>query len=216
MQDCINSWSIICPDYEVIEWNESNFNINQHPFLKYCYDNKKYAFLSDFARLLIVYDHGGIYFDTDVELIKKPDDLLNCHAFFAFENNEYVATGLGFGAEKNNNTLRMLINSYLELKAEIDGSYTLISCPELNTKALLPLGLIKNGKKQTVGDAIILPADYMNPYDDPTGRLNVTENTISIHWYSKSWLSKSAIFRSKLTKPLHRIFGVDCFRWFKR
>mgnify|MGYP001780597132 FL=1 len=102
---CIQSWEKYCPDYEIIEWNEDNFDINQYPYLRWCYENRKWAFLSDFARLLVVYQNGGIYFDTDVELIRTPDELLMCNAFYGFENDENIATGLGFGAEPQNKTV---------------------------------------------------------------------------------------------------------------
>ncbi len=216
IQKCINSWKKICPDYEIIEWNESNFDINQHPYLKYCYDNKKYAFLSDFARLLIVYEHGGIYFDTDVELVKKIDFLLKYNAFYGFETDSYINSGQGFGAEIKSKSLKFLINSYEKLETNNNNDYPLIGCPKLNTSALAEYGFEMTGKKQIIDNVIVLPVDYMNPYDDPTGKLNITDNTISIHWYSKSWLSKKAIIRSTLTKPIHRIFGVDCFRWLKK
>jgi hypothetical protein len=99
---------------------------------------------------------------------------------------------------------------------EADEDIRLTGCPALNTKALLLFGLRLDGSYQDLGDAIILPAEYMNPYDDPTGRLSITDKTISIHWYTKSALSKKAVFKSKLTRPLHRIFGVNCFRWLKK
>ena len=92
----------------------------------------------------------------------------------------------------------------------------MIGCPQLNTKALLAHGLKLNGKKQEINGTVILPVEYLNPYDDATGRLNKTSNTISIHWYSKSALSKKKILRSKLTRPFHRLFGTDCFRCIKR
>ena len=195
VEKCIASWHKYCPDYKIIEWNENNFDVNQNPYMKYCYENKKWAFLSDLARLLVVNEQGGIYFDTDVELVRNPDFLLDYGAFYGFETPQYVATGLGFGAAAHHPT---------------------IACPKLNTKALMPFGLVLNGEKQVLGDAVILPIEYMNPYDDPKGVLNKTENTVSIHWYSKSWMSKKTILRSKLTKPFHRIFGNDCFRWLKK
>ena len=99
-QKCIASWKKLCPDYEFIEWNENSFDVDQYAYTKYCYGAKKWAFLSDFVRLIAVYENGGIYFDTDVELVKQPDDLLNYEAFFGFENDDFVATGLGFGAER--------------------------------------------------------------------------------------------------------------------
>lgn len=215
-QKCIKSWYKFCPDYEIIEWNEDNFDISQYPYAEYCYKNKKYAFLSDFVRLKVVYEYGGIYFDTDVELIKEIDDLLQYDAFFGFESDQIINTGLGFGAIKNHITVKSMIDMYESFKANERGEFPIIKCPELNTKALIPFGLELNGKQQNIVEAEILPVEFMNPYDDPTGRLNSTKNTISIHWYSKSWMSKGTILRSKLTKPLHRIFGTDCFKWLKR
>ena len=211
-QKCISSWRKYCPDYEIIEWNEQNFDMNQHPYLAWCYANKKWAFLSDLARLLIIQNEGGIYFDTDVEVIRNIDFLLNEEAFFAFEHSEYVATGLGFGAVKGHKTVEAMVEQYRTLVPNKQGIIEMIGCPTLNTRALLPMGLQLNGETQSVGGAKILASEYMNPYDDPTGRLNKTENTISIHWYTKSALDKKLILRSKLTKPFHRIFGVHCFR----
>lgn len=213
---CIESWKKYCPEYEIIEWNEDNFNLNQHPYLRWCYENQKWAFLSDFARLLIIKQNGGIYFDTDVELIRSPDILLQYSAFFGFENNENIATGLGFGAEANHEIIVEMVNVYLNIKRNSDGSYPLIVCPALNTQALIPFGLLLNGKRQNIRGAEILPVEYLNPYNDQTGVMKKTDNTISIHWYSKAWLDKKTILRSKITKPLHRIFGVDCFRKIKR
>lgn len=215
-EKCIASWKKFCPEYEIIEWNEDNFDLDYNGYTRYCYDNKKWAFLSDFARLIVVAEYGGIYFDTDVELLKKPDGLMEYEAFYGFENEEYVASGLGFGAVAHHPTIEAMKQQYLDLKPDENGSYTFEACPALNTAALVPFGLERNGLRQNVGGAEILPADFLNPYDDPTGRLNKTPNTVSVHWYSKSWMSKKTILRSNLTKPLHRIFGKDCFRWIKK
>ena len=204
-QKCIASWKKYCPDYEIIEWNEDNFDIIQYPYAAYCLENKKYAFLSDFVRLVVINEHGGLYFDTDVELIRSPDGLLQYDAFYGFENAEFVNTGEGFGAEKGHLTVRKMLELYLALEPDESGAYPIIGCPRLNTEALLSFGLERNGKEQTIGGAKILSADFFNPYDDPTGKLNLTKNTVSIHWYSKSWMSKKTVVRSVLTKPLHRI-----------
>ena len=165
---------------------------------------------------MVVYQNGGIYFDTDVELIRTPDELLMCNAFYGFENDENIATGLGFGAEPQNKTVYSMMNQYIKLTSDEEGNFPIIKCPELNTKALLPYGLKLNGNYQKLDGAEVFPYDYFNPYDDSTGQLNKTKNTISIHWYSKSWLDKKTILRSKITKPFHRIFGVDCFKRFKK
>ena len=213
---CIDSWKKYCPDYEIIEWNESNFDVTQNNYLKFCYENKKWAFLSDMARLMIVYSEGGIYFDTDVEMIKNMDSMLGCGAFFGFENRKNIATGLGFGAEAHHPVIKDMLKPYEELQMSKDLSYPLVTCPQLNTAVLKTWGLQLTGDKQYLKDMIILPADYMNPYDDPTGMLKKTENTLTIHWYSKSWLDRKSIVKSKITRPFHRIFGTECFRWLKK
>ena len=213
---CIDSWKKYCPDYEIIEWNESNFDVTQNNYLKFCYENKKWAFLSDMARLMIVYSEGGIYFDTDVEMIKNMDSMLGYGAFFGFENRNNIATGLGFGAEAHHPVIKDMLKSYEVLQMGKDLSYPLVTCPQLNTTALKIWGLQLTGEKQYLKDMIILPADYMNPYDDPTGMLKKTENTLTIHWYSKSWLDRKSIVKSKITRPFHRIFGTECFRWLKK
>lgn len=212
-QKCIASWRQKCPDYQITEWNEDNYDVNSTPYTRYCYENKKWAFLSDYVRLDVVYQHGGLYFDTDVEAIASFDDLLDREAFFALENAGHVATGLGFGAGKNSPYVRAMMDQYAFSDSQ---EVTLTGCPTLNTQALLPYGLKLDGTLQQIDGLLILPQDYMNPYDDPTGRLTITGNTRSIHWYSKSAQTRGAILRSRLTRPFHRLFGTDCFRWLKR
>ena len=211
---CIESWKKYCPDYEIIEWNEDNYNVYKNEYTSWCYDNKKWAFLSDYVRLDVVNEHGGIYFDTDVELIKNVDDLLKYEAFYGLENANTVATGLGFGSVASHVIIQSMLDEYN--KINIDEDYTPVNCPALNTDAITRYGIHLTGKRQNIKGAEILPVEYLNPYDDPTGVLNVTENTISIHWYSKSALSKKSIIRSKITRPFHRLFGEDCFRWLRK
>ena len=215
-QKCIASWKKYCPDYEIIEWNEDNFDSSEYPYADYCLKNKKWAYLSDFVRLVVVEEHGGLYFDTDVELIRSPDGLLKYDAFYGWENNGNVATGLGFGSVPHHRTIRAMVDQYIDKAPDENGQLELIGCPKLNTEALLPFGLVLNGKKQTVAGAAILPTEYLNPYNDITGVLSKTKNTVSIHWYSKSALSRPSILRSKITRPFHRIFGEHCFDWLKR
>ena len=214
-EKCIESWKKYCPDYELIEWNEDNIDLNESTYIKYCYDNKKWAYLSDYIRLSVVEKYGGIYFDTDVELVKSIDDMLKFEAFFGFEADDYVASGLGFGAVAHHRVIQLMLEEYLLLGKQIEETREFVGCPILNTKALIKCGLLRNGEYQEVQGAHIFPADYFNPYDDATGRLNITSNTVSIHWYTKSALSKKTRFRSMLTRPIHRVFGVDCFKKLK-
>ena len=211
-QKCIASWKKFCPDYEIIEWNEENFDVAMNGYTQMCYEEKKYAFLSDYARLVIVAAHGGLYFDTDVELVKSPDELLSNDAFFGFENEAYVNTGLGFGSVSHGIAIEAMLAEYDTL---LNGKNGTIGCPRLNTKALVKLGLVQNGLEQKVQEAVIYPPAFFNPYDSATGELKRTSETVSIHWYAASWMSKRQKMRGMITRPLHRIFGVDAFQRFR-
>lgn len=210
-EKCIKSWRKFCPGFEIIEWNESNFDVMQNAYTAEMYRQKKYAFLSDYARLQIIYEQGGIYMDTDVELVRALDGLLEEKAYFGYETLEYVNTGLGFGAEARSPAVKAMLEEYGYFTP---GAQEVI-CPKLNTQALRRMGLTPDGSKASVGEATIYPIEYFNPYDDPTGRLNITPNTYSIHWYAKSWMSRGKVLRSILTKPVHRLFGTDFFRKHK-
>ena len=208
-QKCIASWKKYCPDYEIIEWNEDNFDVNMNGYTRMCMEQKKYAFLSDYARLVVVAEHGGIYFDTDVELVRSPSEFLKHHSFFGFEDTNHINTGVGFGAEAGNQAVQAMLGEYKQL---LSGNKGIIGCPILNTNALKQFGLRLNGKTQDLKIAVVYAPDYFNPYDDPTGKLNKTNHTVSIHWYSKSWMSKKTILKSRFTRPLHRLLGNDFFR----
>ena len=211
---CIESWKKFCPDFEIREWNEETYDVKCHPYAKFCADNKKWAFLSDYVRLDVVARFGGIYLDTDVEVVRSLEPLLKYQAFYGFENAQYVATGLGFGAEAGHPTVVAMRGAYDHLQNR-DGTICVTGCPTLNTNALRSLGLVRNGQRQNVLGAEILPIDSLNPYEDATGMLHITEQTYSIHWYAKSALPVSARIRSKLTRPFHRVFGRDCFQKIK-
>ena len=126
---CFESWKKYCPDYEIIEWNEDNFDINMIPYVKEAYEAKKWAFVADYARLWIVYHYGGIYLDTDVELLRPLDNLLASEAFFGSEDEKSIATGLGFGARKGNNVVKCMLLDYSDQHFKNkDGTYDLTTC----------------------------------------------------------------------------------------
>ena len=219
---CIASWHTYCPDYEIIEWNEENFDVRMNGYTSMCYDSKKYAYLSDYVRLLVVYQHGGLYFDTDVELLKSPDFLLHHTAFFGFETDgtagsnpkkESMNSGLAFGSVASGLALAAMLREY---DALLDGKHGVRGCPELNTRALLPFGLKRDGSYQELSCATIYPKEYFNPLESTTGRLHKTENTVSIHWYMGSCLTTGQKVRSRISKPFHRVFGDRCFDFLKR
>ena len=203
---CIASWKKYMPDYKIIEWNEDNIDVNCNAYTKMCYKERKYAFLSDYLRLLIIEQNGGIYFDTDVEAVRSFDGLLEDGAFFGFENNQYVNTGEGFGAEANHPIVHQMIEEYRQI---LDGVNGTIGCPILNTEALMKFGLVLNGERQELNRAVVYPKDYFNPRNNNTGELKRTNNTYSIHWYSMSWMPRRLRLRSKVSRVLHRLFGED-------
>ena len=211
-QKCIASWKKYLPDYEIKEWNESNFDVNIIPYTEEAYKAKKYAFVSDYARFYILYKYGGLYFDTDVEVIKSFDDLLKYDAFFGFEDNKYIATGLGFGSEKNGNLVNYMIKEYDKF---LDGTHEVVTCPKLNTYAVEKFGFNSNGEYQLKDNTVLLPKEFLNPFNNNTGVMNKTDKTHSIHWYSMSWLSPARKIKSKITRPLHRIFGESFFEKIK-
>lgn len=215
-EKCIKSWEKHCSGWEVVRWDESNFDFDRYPFAAYCLKNRKWAFLSDIVRLVVIYEQGGVYLDTDVELLRSFDPLRKHEAFYGFELENRVATGLGFGAVAGHPTVKAMLDCYLALKPDENGDYPLIPCPGLNTDALTALGMTLDGKMQAVAGAEIYPIEYFNPYDYVTGRMHKTRNTYSVHWYNQSWVSPMQKLRSKLTKPFHYLFGTDCFRWLRR
>ena len=208
-EKCIASWKKYCPGWEIIEWNESNFDVDQNGYTRMCIAGKKYAFLSDYVRLKVVAEHGGVYFDTDVELLRPIDELLENEAFFSFETPEYVNSGQGFGSVAHGTVIEAML---LEYDFLLEGTEGVRGCPVLNTAALEKLGLVKDGSSQTVAGARILPVECMNPYESATGRLNKTKNTYSVHWYSGSWMTRKQRLRGAITRPLHRLLGEDFFR----
>ncbi len=189
-QKCMNSWKKYCPDYTLIEWNEENFDVNACPlYVRQAYECRKWAFVSDYVRLKVVYDYGGIYLDLDVELIKPLDSLLANSAYFGREDSYHVATGLGFGAEKSSIILRMLMDDYDNIPFVLeDGSIDDTPCPVRNTKVFESLGFVVGNSVQTLdGGIVIYPSNWFCPIDYYTGKKSFTKETVSIHHYSASW-----------------------------
>ena len=206
----MESWRKFCPDYEIIEWNESNYDVTKNKYMHEAYEAKKWAFVSDYARLDIIYNHGGIYLDTDVELIKSLDDLLINEAYMGMESKYYVATGLGFGAIKGHKVVKELRDYYDDMSFfNPDGSYNLTPCPIYQTQCLMKKGLVQKNEKQLIRGVTIYPSEYFSPIS-PTGfKQKLTPNTYSIHHYSASWKddiqrAKKA-YRMKLSKYLGKI-----------
>ncbi len=207
-EKCIKSWKKYCPDYEIICWNEENFDVNQNRYAKEAYDAGKWAFVSDYARLKILFEHGGIYLDTDVELIKAPDPLIQNSGFMGLDDNGLISTGLGFACEKGNELVELLLRDYDDLPFVLDdGSYDLTPCPNRNTETIVKHGLDTAKGDQVFMGIRILPEDFLCPVKYYTGKKVVTKNTFSIHHFCASWTSATA----KRTLFLKRVIGVKMY-----
>ena len=193
-EKCISSWKKYFPDYEIIQWNESNFDITQNQYIRDAYKEKKWAHVSDFARLAVLYEYGGIYFDTDVEVIKSFDSLLLHGPFCGFEREgSNIALGLGFGVEKHNPIIKEILDSYSQSsfyddKGNIECYNTIVV---RTTKVFLKHGLRNEDITQSIDGFNVYPKEYFNPMCYETGKLYISENTYSIHWYEGTWLPKS-------------------------
>ncbi len=205
-QKCIESWHRVMPEYEIKRWDETNYNFNKNKFTANAYRQKKWGFVSDYARLDIIYNYGGIYFDTDVETLKPFDEFLKYPAFCGFESEYFVAWGLGFGAEKGNKIIKELMLKYENHDFKISQNilnntsfYTktqankwqkngLVPCPILQTQILTEnYGLKQNNTRQSLGNMEIFPCSYFAPKNK--SNLPIKTNTAySVHWYEASWL----------------------------
>jgi hypothetical protein len=190
---CLKSWKKFCPDYEIREWNEQTFSISEAPlYVRQAYEAKKWAFVTDYIRLHVIYTYGGIYFDTDVELLRNIDCLLVHDSFFGYENAHYVSTGLGFGAKPKALVLKDLMKDYEEIPFVLDdGSYDLTPCPFRNQHVFDSLGAIANSNDiQYLPGVTLFPARFFSPKNYVSGDCVISEDAFSIHHFLASWQSE--------------------------
>lgn len=211
LKEYMKSWKKFCPDYEIIRWDESNYDISKNQYMKEAYECKKWGFVPDYARIDIVYQHGGIYIDTDVEIVKSFDDLLCSSSFMGYADQHDIALGLGFGAEKGNSLLLDMRN-YYEGKRFIkqNGGLDLRTCIEYQYPVLEKWGFDLNGRQEVIDGNVLYPREVFNP----RGRLGIntlfTENTHSIHHAEISWESgenKNA-YQESMKKIEERITAI--------
>ena len=204
----MESWSKYCPDYEIKQWNEENYDITKNRYMLQAYQEKKWGFVPDYARLDIVYEHGGIYLDTDVELVKSFDDLLYQKGFAGFESKRFVAFGLGFGAVKALPILKKMRDAYddMEFRNE-DGTLNLVASPRFQTDILIKDGLKLNGEYQIIDELTIFPEKMFCGKNERTRQIELTSYTHSIHHYDASWCdTKNKYIRAGWTHYFGNIY----------
>ena len=213
---CIASWKKYLPDYEIKRWDESNFNVNIIPYTKESYEAKKYAFVSDYARLWILYNYGGIYFDTDVEVIKSLEPIIENGPFLGFEDNEKltqdkgefkdllindVNPGLGMAAYPSMLFYKELMSIYENKKFKLkDNKINLIPIGHYTTKLLQKKGLEDKVIIQNIDNINIYPKEYFCPINYHTNNIHITSNTYTIHHFSASWISNYDKFKKYIAK----------------
>lgn len=220
-QRCIASWRKYLPDYEIKEWNEDNFDVNTIPYTAEAYKAKKYAFVSDYARFWILYKHGGLYFDTDVEVIKPMDDIIARGPFMGCENEAGkgattlgvapglglgVNPGLGLGVNPGLGLIKELLDEYdtmhyLDESGHIAENKTIVNH---TTDLLVKRGLKDTHEIQQVAGVFIYPKEYFCPKDYLAGKLNITDKSVAIHHYGATWVP----WFSKLEKTIFNFFGL--------
>lgn len=215
---CINSWKKYCPDFRIVEWNETNFDVNCCQYVKEAYCAKKWAFVSDYARFKILYEHGGIYLDTDVELLKPLKSLAERGAFMGFENDSIktVNPGLCLAAPAGLGIFEEIINGYHTRQFIYpDKTISLTTVVDYTTDILKKHGLCNVSGIQSVAGVYIYPSEYFNPMNMDTGKLTITENTVSIHHFAASWVDSYSKFRGKVYRFIFRVFGKKVAEWTK-
>ncbi len=204
---CIASWRKYLPDYEIKEWNEQNFDVNQNPYVEQAYRNKKYAFVSDFARFKIMYEYGGVYFDTDVEVVKSLDDIIEKGSFWGMELSEsdgalYCAPGLGFGCIPGLDLCKEMIDLYGSLNFYENGCCNLKTVVQYFSELLMKKGIRLSLNVVKYEDVYIYPPEFFCPKSYKSGEIRLTENTRTIHHYAASWHGPKEILMRILTRAL--------------
>ena len=186
----IESWNKYCPDYNIIEWNEGNCNIDETAFTSEAYKVGKYGFVPDYFRLKIIYENGGIYLDTDVELVKSIDDLRYNEAFCGIEFPGRVAFGLGFGAVKGYKLIGELMEYYTQAHfINNDGSINYTPSPVIQSKMLRSKGLKNGTALRNISGLTVYPTDVLSPKNPYTGEIRITDNTYAVHHFDGTWLT---------------------------
>lgn len=217
IEKCIASWRKYLPDWKIIEWNESNYNVNKNGYISEAYKQKKWAFVVDYARFDILNRYGGIFFDTDVELLKQiPDDILKNRAFTGFESDKTINPGLVFASEKEHPILYQIMSVYEKKKfgEKIDGR--LENIVDIVTDIMEKNSLKKNNTFQIIEGIAIYPKEFFCCFNHEIQAFEVKEETISIHHYVASWSPWYRRLYFKTIKVVAKVLGKECYLHLKR
>lgn len=220
---CLESWKKYCPDYEIKEWNEKNFDFSESRFAKEAYSQKKWGFVPDYIRARVLHDFGGIYLDTDVEITKPFDDLLDNEFLISFENDVYLETAV-LASKPKHPFLKKMCNFYknhpfIKKNGKIDYTpstpiWTCFLEKYYNLKLKSSNQLLKSNIDEST--VTVLSNEYFCPINYTTKKLNKTENTYAIHYFDASWFSNKLKTREKFLKFLYSAIGEKTFSFFTK
>lgn len=199
-EKCIASWKKYLPEYEIKEWNEDNFDLDSYPYVREAYDARKFAFVTDVVRLYALYTEGGIYMDTDVEVLKPLDSLLHYDAVSGFEAPTQIPTGL-MASRDAHPLFKEFLDEYEGIHfIKPDGSMDTTTNVVRITNTCLKYGLKLNNKLQTVKGFTLLPKDYLCPIEQEGHKLVLTSNTLCIHHFAGSWVSGWPLVKKRISR----------------
>ena len=213
----ISTWKKYCPDYEIKEWNDSNFDLDACIYTKEAYNAKKWAFITDYVRLKVIYDYGGIYMDTDVEVCKNLDDLLKWDAFSGFESDKDIPTGT-MGSVAGNEWIGYLLSYYDQRHFILeDGSLDLTTNVLTITRMTKERYNIKlNNEFQIFNNVALYPFEYLCAKHHSNGIIEATENTYTIHHFAGSWVPKKTKIKHSMRLMFEKIFGKEITDFVRR
>ena len=213
LKNYMDSWKTYLPDYRIMEWNETNVDLEANEFIKAAYEEKRFAFVSDYARLLALYQYGGIYFDVDIEVKKSFDGaLLEKDGLFCFESDEKVMTAF-MGAKKESPLMKEFLDSYENRKFDKEH---LVPNTDLFTEILKERGLQLNGKGQSLGTIEVFPSTFFSAFNLKDFSYDITEHTYTVHHFYGSWCPPSERLFFGFRKKLRSIFGQQAYEKLKK
>ena len=213
VKKCIATWKKMLPDYEIIEWNEEKFDVNSVPFVKQAYDNKKWAFVSDYVRTYALYEQGGLYLDTDVKILKNVEDIIDKNLVFGYEDSGYFGTAVIATNIKNNPYIKDILDFYNNIKDfNVDIIYNYAN-PAIITKSISKYHVkkLENGVKIFNDEVYVYPRDYFYPLSYNYSEKIYTKNTCMVHLFNGTWTDKG---ERRTIRSEERRVGKECrSRW---
>ena len=208
IEKCIASWKKYAPDFKIIEWNENNYDIDRYIYTKQAYREKKYAFVSDVARFQVLFEYGGIYLDTDVELLKPIDQLLNTDIFMAYDQRSKIASGLVFGSTARNKILEQILDYYRNNNFLLsNGRPNTTTVVTIVSNVLENLGIKLDGDYFDIDGITMYPWEYFDPLNYETKEMRISSNTYAVHYYAMSWKSSKDLIIYRVGLAIKRVIG---------